>query len=163
MLPTLTRDRGTYQRGAPHSIFGYHQLKCKHWASKSWHKGHDLCVNHGIKDMICAMPRRPALRRRLNLAGFSTGVAPLYTLHTHLLSVLPAACVVCHFRLIWKAPLRPPLLFVDIKESIYIYNGFQISADNLPNGVKVTCFRGLKARTRRNLGAAFFLSFVMVA
>ena len=26
---------------------------------------------------------------------------------------------VCHFRLIWKVPHRPPLLLVDIKESIY--------------------------------------------
>ena len=43
MPPMLTRD-GTCPCGAPHSIFGYHQLNCKHWAGKSWHKGHDLCV-----------------------------------------------------------------------------------------------------------------------
>ena len=44
----------------------------------------------------------------------------LYAIYPHPLSPRYAACVVCHFRLIWKAPLRPPLLLVDIKESIYI-------------------------------------------
>ena len=39
----LTRD-GTCPSGAPHSTFGYHQLNCRQWAGKSWHKGHDLCV-----------------------------------------------------------------------------------------------------------------------
>ena len=41
--PMLNRD-GACPCGAPHSIFGYHQLNCKHWAGKSWHEGHDLCV-----------------------------------------------------------------------------------------------------------------------
>jgi hypothetical protein len=42
--------------------------------------------------------------------------------------------------------------------------GSQIPADNLSYGVKATvvCFRGEKAPTRRNLGAASLISFVMV-
>ena len=42
MQPMLIRD-GTCPCGAPRSMFGYHELNCKQWAGKSWHKGHDLC------------------------------------------------------------------------------------------------------------------------
>ena len=67
-----------------------------------------------------ALPRRAALRRR---PGPSTGQLHPFTQSTPIPRIPPspryAACVVCHFRLIWKAPLRPPLLLVDIKDSIY--------------------------------------------
>ena len=45
-----------------------------------------------------------------------------------------------HFRLIWKVPLRPPLLLVDIKESIYIYHIYE-AADHLDCQFQLTAGR----------------------
>ena len=44
--------------------------------------------------------------------------------------------VVYHFRLIWKAPLRSPLLLVDIKESIYMQGNLIFLAIFVAIGVK---------------------------
>ena len=44
-MPPMLTTTGTCPCGAARSLFGYHQLNCKKWAGRSWHKGH----NHVVK------------------------------------------------------------------------------------------------------------------